>query len=68
MSDRQRDQESGQETRDERTDRRQKAARPDAAEHADLQDGSLKTHGDVLDPLIPRGTDEGSDGVSESGR
>jgi hypothetical protein len=43
------------------SERKDKDSRTGRDEHADLQDGSLKKHGDVLDPLIPRGADQKAD-------
>lgn len=59
-------------SQDERTGSKDQKGVRDQQEHADLQDGSLKKHGDVLDPVIPRGADqkagESESNVSEEGR
>lgn len=46
------------------SERKDAGTRNDGAEHAAPQEESLKKHGDILDPVIPRGADQKADDSS----
>ena len=46
------------------SERKDAGTRSDGADRAAPQDESLKKHGDILDPVIPRGADQKADDAS----